>query len=544
MFPFLLAGRYLRSRLIPLIAVGAVALCVALVVIVVSVMTGFLDMLRNSGRSLLGDVIVSAPIGGIPYANEFMAELSTLPEVDASTPLVDTLGLLRMPYPQGSRKETVPVQVWGIDPTSFARVTDYADDLYWKPGTEEERGLMQEDDPRLPLDDSLLRQGETLLDGQGKPAIVLGMHVSIVNSRQGDGSYRNRYGWFLPGMEVVLTVVPIGESGRVGAQRDRVFTIANEIQTGIYEVDKNRVFVPIGVAQELLQMDAAPIVDASAEPDANGQFPVRGTSPARVSKILVRAKPGVTAAALRDLVEARLNAFTERISMDPGRQGRIPLNMNVLTWEQQLRDLIAPVEKEREMMRILFSIIYLVCAGLILSIFWAIVAEKTRDIGILRAVGASRWGILSTFLSYGLAIGVIGSLLGVALASVVVTRINDIHDAIGHDAPAWTWISAYAIAAAATWGVVCYARRAILLRTLLFGIVAMTAALLGIALLLHEGTLIWDPSVYYFVDIPSTVDWTTAVFTALGGVVFSVIGAAIPAAKAADTDPVEALRYG
>ena len=49
----LLANRYLTSRVIPLIAVLAVALNVALVVIVVSVMTGFLDMLRNSGRTLM-----------------------------------------------------------------------------------------------------------------------------------------------------------------------------------------------------------------------------------------------------------------------------------------------------------------------------------------------------------------------------------------------------------------------------------------------------------------------------------------------------------
>ena len=49
MYVALLANRYLTSRIIPWIAVAAVALCVALVVIVVSVMSGFLDMLRTSG---------------------------------------------------------------------------------------------------------------------------------------------------------------------------------------------------------------------------------------------------------------------------------------------------------------------------------------------------------------------------------------------------------------------------------------------------------------------------------------------------------------
>lgn len=544
MYPLLLAARYLRSRLIPLIAVGAVALCVALVVIVVSVMSGFLDMLRSSGKSLLGDVIVSAPLGGMPYYGDFIVELEAMPEVEAATPLVDTLGLLRMPYPAGGRKEVVPVQVWAIDPVSFARVTDYRDDLYWQGRDEATRGAMLEDDPRLSLGDSLLEQGATLRTSEGRPGIVLGMHVSIANARQRDGSYRPRYDWFMPGMETILTVVPIGESGRVGAQRDCQLQIVNELQTGVYEIDKNRVFAPLPVAQELLQLDAAPIVDTNAAPGPDGSFPIIGTSPARVTKVLVRASEGVSPDALRSLVEVRLGAFTDRINADPSLRGRVPSNIGVLTWEQQLRDIIAPVEKEREMMRILFSIIYLVCAGLILSIFWAIVAEKTRDIGILRAVGASRLGILSTFLGYGLTIGIIGSAAGVILAALVVRRINDIHDAIGQDAPAWSWIAAFAVAGVAALATLRYARRSILLRTLLCGITAATTAIVGVALLLHQGTLIWDPAVYYFVDIPSAVDWPTALFTALGGILFSVIGAAIPAAKAADTDPVEALRYG
>ena len=72
-----------------------------------------------------------------------------------------------------------------------------------------------------------------------------------------------------------------------------------------------------------------------------------------------------------------------------------------------------------------------------------------------------------------------------------------------------------------------------------------TIALLGIATLLwfHQGIQIWDPSVYYFSKIPSDLDLFTAATTAVGGVIFSVIGAAVPAAKAADTDPVRSLRY-
>jgi lipoprotein-releasing system permease protein len=55
--------------------------------------------------------------------------------------------------------------------------------------------------------------------------------------------------------------------------------------------------------------------------------------------------------------------------------------------------------------------------------------------------------------------------------------------------------------------------------------------------------MVWDPSVYYFSRIPNSLDWVTASTTVIGGVIFSVVGASIPAARAADTDPVKSLRY-
>ena len=196
-------------------------------------------------------------------------------------------------------------------------------------------------------------------------------------------------------------------------------------------------------------------------------------------------------------------------------------------------------------MRTLFSLVYLVCAGLVLAIFWAIVYEKTRDIGILRSIGASRLGISWIFLRYGLVVGVAGAILGASLAWLVIHYINAIHTALG-DPPPWLAWGAGASALVALVVTVLSGRSGKLLPIVLGTLVTIT--LTGMTALVmwvrHTGGIvIWDPTVYYFTEIPNTMDVNAAIVTMIGAVVFSLIGAFLPAAKAADTDPVKALRY-
>ncbi|MFO0783546.1 MAG: FtsX-like permease family protein [Phycisphaerales bacterium] len=548
MYTQLLVRRYLTTRIIPLIAVGAVALCVALVVIVVSVMTGFLDTLRASGRTLMGDVVISYPIQGIPDYEALIATLKKLPEVEAASPLVDGYGLVRMPYPAGPSKQVVTAQVWAIEPESFQAVTGFDQSVYWRPPADAAaRAAMLPDDPRLAMDDSLHKAGVAMRTPDGAlPATVLGIHLSAANVRQGDGSYRPRYPqWFMPGLEVTLSLVPISDRGTVSQSTSRVFKIVNEVMSGVFQVDKNRIFIPLKDGQEMLRLDAAPIVDTTEPPDAKGNYPVIGTSPAKATQILIRAKQGVTPDELSLKVANAYEQWYALRAADPTVKVRPPSpdRVGIETWEQRLHDLIAPVEKERQMMRILFSITYLVCAGLILAIFWSIVSEKTRDIGILRAIGASRVGVLWIFLRYGLVVGIAGSIVGLGLGWLVVHRINDIHEALGHDAPMWSWVLAAGLAVGALFMAIRSMWRFRALPTLLWTVATLAMAGVTAGLYLHKGFLMWDPAVYYFNRIPSQVDWWSALGTCIGAVVFSVLGAAVPAARAADIDPIHALRY-
>jgi lipoprotein-releasing system permease protein len=571
MYAPLLANRYLTSRIIPLIAAASVALCVALVIIVVSVMSGFLSMVRDSGKTLIGDVVVNYPVVGIPYYNELIAEIEALPEAKAASPIVETLGLLRMPYgmaetaqvvgPDGQQRGAEQrvrgriefVQVWGIDPESLDRVASYYDKLFWTTPSSQTLDRLAEDDPRRERFYQRDEEGRTLR-ASGRDGIVLGIEISPYNQRLADGSYRTRPAnnpeigqdpeFFMPGRPVTLTLVPISSNATLGEDQNRELEIVNEFQSGVYAIDSQRVLVPLAVAQEMLKLNEAPFADPRQR-DETGRPKIVGTYPARATTIVVRAAEGVSALELRAAVTRAYETFERRMRADPTRLLLPPEvdRASIDTWEERLADLIGPVEKERELMRTLFSIIYIVCAALILAIFWGIVQEKTRDIGILRAVGASRTGILWIFLRYGLLIGVVGSMLGVGLAWIIVGRLNDIHEILGTPASTPVKIIAWIVAAIALAATVRGAVRASALQTVCWAFVTLASAALALLLLDYPGYKIWDPAVYYFTRIPSEVDWNAAQRTVIGGILFSVIGAAVPAARAADTDPVQSLRY-
>ncbi len=551
MYVALLANRYLTSRIIPWIAVAAVALCVALVVIVVSVMSGFLDMLRTSGKTMMGDVVIRFPISGIPHYEDLLEDLEALPEVAAATPTIDTFGLIEMPYGTGDGNNMVEtVQVWGIDPESFNRVSEYEDILWWRTPSMEDAESLPSDDLRLDPGRDRTEAAMSLKDpATGAPGIVLGMHISVFNERRADGTYGFQAGdtnYWMPGKQVELTLVPI-KGGRLSIEPEsRAFSIVNEFQSGVFEIDKNRVLISLQDAQEMLRLGSGTLYDQTGKLDPETGMPlVLGESPARAIAIYVRANEGFTPDQLRI---AASEAYDRFWSDNVDREDRTvkppsPFRVSVMTWEQQLASIIAPVQKERELMRILFSIVYIVCAGLVLSIFWSIVYEKTRDIGILRAIGASRPGILGIFLIYGLVIGLLGSIVGVGLGWLVVTNINAIHDALGEPAPIWLTITTFTVAAVLVVFSIHAAIKGSILRWLLGVIGFLIIGVVGVGLALHQGFLLWDPSVYYFNEVPSKMDWFTAFLTMGGAVLFSVIGAAIPAARAADTDPVKALRY-
>ncbi|MHC4875295.1 MAG: ABC transporter permease [Planctomycetota bacterium] len=163
----------------------------------------------------------------------------------------------------------------------------------------------------------------------------------------------------------------------------------------------------------------------------------------------------------------------------------------VRTWEQKQGPLLAAVDIESAILNVLLFLIIAVAGFGILAIFFMIVVEKTRDIGILKALGASSRGVMSIFLSYGLGLGIVGSGVGVVLGLLFVQYINEIESVLA----------------------------------------------------MIMGRKVFDERIYYFPEIPTQVSAFTVAWVALGAILIAVLASVLPARRAARLHPVQALRY-
>jgi len=462
-------------------------------------MAGFLATLLDSGRKLVGDVAIQWPVTGIPYYEDLIERLEADPLIEAAAPTLETHGLLGLP--DGS---TRTVKVVGVEGESYDAVTGYASTIWWKPIEKPLEKDPDELDPRLRVDPEVEQHALTLTEpdaesGQPRAAVVLGLETTGYNEFQRGGWQLPQFGYYAWEDSVTLSVLPLSQKGVAIDVQARRFPVANEFSTGLYDVDARTVLIRLDALQDMLDMDAAARVDSSADellafgPDGDFADPrIEGVAPARVTDILLAGAGGADP---REVKARAQRVYEEFAAAHQDADVRVPPPglIRIARWEELpgLRTFVAAVKKETALVLTLFSFISVTAAFLVFAIFWAMVSEKTRDIGVLRSLGASRAGVAWIYVRYGLAIGVVGSVIGLALAHLIVLNINPIHE----------W--------------------------------------LGEAL----GLVVWDPAIYHFARIPSEVDAMKALIIFAGGLGFSVIGALAPALRAARLDPVKALRF-
>jgi ABC-type lipoprotein release transport system permease subunit len=108
----------------------------------------------------------------------------------------------------------------------------------------------------------------------------------------------------------------------------------------------------------------------------------------------------------------------------------VGLNAYVTVWEDEKRTLLDAVNREKMILGLIVSMIILLAGGGIVIVIYQLVNEKVRDIGILKALGQSPWGIRSLFMFNALFIGVFGAIIG-SLAGIGVSEyLNEIEDLI------------------------------------------------------------------------------------------------------------------
>ncbi len=489
MYKLLLIQKYLLKRRIAWVSVIAVTLCTAMVLVVISVMGGWLEMFRNTARGLSSDIIVDAQsLTGFPYYEKMIDELKTKPEIEFATPMISSFGIISI-----MNQKSLGVQVYGLRANEIGRVNNFPQTLYWQyhrfadkaetaATTAEKQSALAEADaaaakasfakPLKPEDyrNSLPTSQKRTIDPSNWPGMIVGAPVIDIRKEAdgkiaGRGDYNLRY-W------IRLTVMGIDTAGmKVDAQnkQERNYWVVDDSRTQVYFYDSTSVYVDF----DLLQKDLA--MEATQDPP----------SPARTSQLQIKLKPGVSLAKGKAVVRE----VVDKVLADGNAILRFP--PIVQTWEESQKQFLGAVEKEKVLVTVLFSFISVVAVFLIFCIFYMIVAEKTRDIGILKAVGATQAGVATIFLGYGLAIGIVGGGLGFLVGWQVCHNINWIHEQMGK--------------------------------------------LLGIR--------VFTPESYAFDTIPNTINPREAAIIVAVAILSSVLGAVVPAWSASRLDVVKTLRF-
>lgn len=534
MYKLVLCLRYLRTRWIALASIISVTLGVATMIVVNSVMAGFTHEMRDRIHGILSDVVFEArSLDGAPDAAEHMRLINQQAGdlIEGMSPTVQVPAMLG--FSVNDQRVNRQVMLIGIEPNKYSQVSDFgrylqhpanraglkfdlhdggydtadhqAEDpadaaprpmmenagwehrrrkAFWaqreaevaarmkaleaaaKPQATETKAAPETDptiaspaaspesgaiaDPFARAEATDAPEGKTFDPAvEQHPGLVLGMALGSFRDAAGTDQFM-----VLPGDDVQVSFPMTATPPKIGSS---FFTVVDFYESKMSEYDSSFVFVPLDKLQKLRGM-----VDPT-------------TGVANFNSIQIRCKPGVDLADVRDRIQGIFP----------------PAQYIVSTWMDKQGALLAAVQMETAVLNVLLFLIIAVAGFGILAIFYMIVVEKTRDIGILKSLGAGAGGVMGIFISYGLTLGLVGAGAGMIGGLVFVSYINEIADVLA-------WIT---------------------------------------------GQPVFDPAIYYFASIPTIVHPLTVAWIVAGAVLIAVLASVLPARRAAGLHPVEALRW-
>ena len=449
-----------------------------MVLVVISVMGGWLTMFKAKFRGVSGDIVVyRTSVNGFGGYKEMLTKVKALPEVDSAAPLIHSFGLLNI-----NNDDSVAVAVTGMDLREYAKFNKFRESLLRQYQEPVQNGQTPTTSPSFDLltDIPYAAYAGGDEDAASRPGMIIGAPIFGIKNNA-DGKVAVPRGLY--SLKYQLDVVPITSESRSLAKitpTSSVYWLVDVSRTKLFQLDE-RVYVPFDVLQKDLKMN-----EREYEEEVDGKL-VKFTTPARCSEIQINLKPGVDRMKMVGVIDKLVRDISRNV--EPGQEFLRPIHIE--PWEKKQETFLSAVENEKSLLTFLLGLISLVAIFLIFCILYMIVVEKTKDIGIIKSVGATSGGIATIFLGYGLAIGVVGGLAGLAFGWAVMTWINEIHT--------------------------------------------------GVSKLI--GKPIWNPEIYAFDKIPDTVDPITAVVVVAVAILSAVIGAVVPAIRAAKLNPVEALRF-
>ncbi len=522
MYRWLLCFRYLRTRYIALASIISVMLGVATLIVVNSVMAGFAAEMHDRLHGLASDILIECHAsGGMPDPEAHLREIREVlgDRIEGSSVSVHVPGMLGIDF--GGQLITRHVNLVGIDSETYDKVSQFGRFLLhpdnqgqvsfdlrdhgYAPSREDfpesgweyrrlkvayDRAILEERErveaamrrargmdaapdseitdqasqgPTMAVDFSTSvfvtpdsRSGQVFDPAEEQfPGIILGIATCSSRLRDEDGGVRDHF-YCRPGDDVRMMFPNASDNTKVVNQK---FTVVDLYESGMSEYDSTFAFVRLDQLQEFRGM-----ID-----------PQSGTR-------------SVTTVQLKLVSGANLNEARDDL------RRRFPPDhyaFNIQTWRDMQGPLLAAVRLETTILNILLFLIIAVAGFGILATFFMIVVEKTRDIGTLKALGASGNGIMSIFLSYGVLLGVVGSGVGMVGGLLFVRYINHIASVIER----------------------------------------------------ITGQEVFDPTVYYFSKIPTIIDPWTILWVVLGSISIATMASVLPALRAARLHPVQSLRF-
>lgn len=444
-FVSFVAARHVRAKksgfltIISLLSILGVAISSFALCAVISIMGGFGADLKTKILNNNANIRVESPdAGGFEYWREMLDEARTTPGVTAATAVAGGEVMA------SSSTTTAGVQLRGVDVDSFGAVVDV-------PRNMEVGSFDYLDDPlklrTLPAD-------TPIGVGPGGELYLKGPDPAVDELQPDDPAPSDLYPGVVLGRELArslhayvgdeLTLVsPMGDLGPMGLMpRSRKFRVAGIFYTGMYEYDASHAYVTLEAAQELLDL---------------GHF---------VTSIDLRVDKTANVAQLSEEIEQRMQRP----------------DLKVRNWMEMNRNLFSALKLEKIATFVVLSIAIAVASFCIVCTLLLMVTEKSKEIAILKAMGASDRGILRLFMTEGMFIGGVGTVFGVVTGYTAMKSLEGF----------------------------------------------------GIRL---------DPEVYYIERLPVTVDGLDYMLIALCAFAITTLATLYPARAASRLAPVDGIRY-